>query len=194
MTEQIFSTKQIIEKENEFRQKAFNAYVCFKGAFDAVVRDSPWDILSNTSLLSKYVRLLMAMDLKTESYVQINGRRSKFFPLRTGTSPTVSREFLAIDNTLWCNTVLASGTAIGFVIYTGKETQSAMNNSEPRSKVELLDLEVNQLTEVEMPHRHSHQLHHLYLDYQPPSVYNSIVDNLAPALLQVVAMLWQSMR
>ena len=58
-----------------------------------------------------------------------------------------------IENTLWANTVVASGTALGLVIYTGKETRSSMNNSQPRSKVGLLDLEVNQLTKVAPPSR-----------------------------------------
>ncbi|GFS70477.1 probable phospholipid-transporting ATPase IIB [Nephila pilipes] len=55
---------------------------------------------------------------------------------------------LAIENTLWANTVVASGTAIGIVIYTGSETRSVMNNSEPRSKVGITDLELNQQTKV----------------------------------------------
>ncbi|KAI9561929.1 hypothetical protein GHT06_012891 [Daphnia sinensis] len=55
---------------------------------------------------------------------------------------------LNIENTLWANTVVASGTALGLVVYTGKETRSSMNNSQPRSKVGLLDLEVNQLTKI----------------------------------------------
>jgi len=55
---------------------------------------------------------------------------------------------LSIENTLWANTVVASGTAIGIVIYTGPETRSMMNNNEPRSKVGLLDYEVNSITKV----------------------------------------------
>ncbi|XP_017493917.1 PREDICTED: probable phospholipid-transporting ATPase IIB, partial [Rhagoletis zephyria] len=55
---------------------------------------------------------------------------------------------LNIENTFWANTVVASGTAIGIVIYTGPETRSMMNNNEPRSKVGLLDLEVNSLTKL----------------------------------------------
>ncbi|XP_054711581.1 probable phospholipid-transporting ATPase IIB isoform X3 [Uloborus diversus] len=55
---------------------------------------------------------------------------------------------LGIENTLWANTVIASGTAIGIVIYTGAETRSVMNNSEPRSKVGITDLELNQQTKV----------------------------------------------
>ncbi|XP_035212705.1 probable phospholipid-transporting ATPase IIB isoform X2 [Stegodyphus dumicola] len=55
---------------------------------------------------------------------------------------------LGIENTLWANTVIASGTAIGIVIYTGCETRSVMNNSEPRTKVGITDLELNQQTKV----------------------------------------------
>ena len=55
-----------------------------------------------------------------------------------------------MENTLWANTVLASGTALGLVVYTGRETRSVMNNSAPRSKTGLLDLEINNLTKVPM--------------------------------------------
>lgn len=57
-------------------------------------------------------------------------------------------ESLDVENTLWTNCVVASGTALGAVVYTGQETRSVMNNSQPRSKVGLLDMEINQLTKV----------------------------------------------
>ncbi|XP_022661121.1 probable phospholipid-transporting ATPase IIA isoform X2 [Varroa jacobsoni] len=57
-------------------------------------------------------------------------------------------ESLAVENTLWANTVVASGTAVGCVIYTGVETRSMMNNNESRSKIGLLDDEINSLTKV----------------------------------------------
>ncbi|XP_066872034.1 probable phospholipid-transporting ATPase IIB isoform X2 [Kogia breviceps] len=57
-------------------------------------------------------------------------------------------ESLSIENTLWASTVVASGTIIGVVIYTGKETRSVMNTSNPKNKVGLLDLELNQLTKA----------------------------------------------
>lgn len=60
----------------------------------------------------------------------------------------VNRLSLSIENTLWANTVVASGTAIGLVVYTGSETRSVMNNLEARSKVGLLDYEVNDITKV----------------------------------------------
>lgn len=55
---------------------------------------------------------------------------------------------LTAENMLWSNTVLAAGTAIGMVIYTGKETRAVMNTSHPETKVGLLDLEINRVAKV----------------------------------------------
>lgn len=55
---------------------------------------------------------------------------------------------LSIENTLWANTVIASGQAVGVVIYTGIETRSVMNNLEARSKVGSIDLELNYITKL----------------------------------------------
>ncbi len=60
--------------------------------------------------------------------------------------PTV--EPLTAENMLWSNTVLAAGTAVGFVIYTGAETRAVMNTSHPETKVGLLDVEINRLAKV----------------------------------------------
>lgn len=55
---------------------------------------------------------------------------------------------LDLENTLWANTVIAAGRATGVIIYTGCETRSVMNNSSPRSKVGLIDMEINNLTKL----------------------------------------------
>jgi phospholipid-translocating ATPase len=60
----------------------------------------------------------------------------------------VAEDSLNIENTVWTNTVVASGTALGVVIYTGYETRSVMNTSKPNMKVGLLDLEVNTLSKI----------------------------------------------
>lgn len=57
-------------------------------------------------------------------------------------------EPLGTENTMWTNTVLASGSALGFVIYTGKDTRAVMNTSHPKTKVGLIDQEINQLAKV----------------------------------------------
>lgn len=49
---------------------------------------------------------------------------------------------LNVENVLWANTVVANGTAVGIVVYTGRETRAVMNTTVPESKVGLLDLEV----------------------------------------------------
>ncbi|KAK9451916.1 uncharacterized protein V1518DRAFT_409895 [Limtongia smithiae] len=55
---------------------------------------------------------------------------------------------LSIDNTLWANTVVASGHVVGCVVYTGTETRQAMNTSKARAKVGLLELEINSLSKI----------------------------------------------
>ena len=64
------------------------------------------------------------------------------------TSSQVEAVPLNAENVLWANTVLASGTAVGMVVYTGKETRAAMNTSEPETKTGLLDLEINRIAKV----------------------------------------------
>ncbi|CAL4060980.1 unnamed protein product, partial [Meganyctiphanes norvegica] len=59
-----------------------------------------------------------------------------------------TEESLSIENAVWAGTVVASGRLLGLVIYTGVETRSVMNNAAPRSKVGLLDLEINNLTKL----------------------------------------------
>jgi len=44
-------------------------------------------------------------------------------------------EPLNIENTLWANTVVCGGGAVGLVVYTGTETRVAMNCDPPKSKV-----------------------------------------------------------
>lgn len=55
---------------------------------------------------------------------------------------------LTVENVLWSGTVLATGEAICCVIYTGSDTRMVMNTSKPRSKVGLLDIEINTLTKL----------------------------------------------
>jgi phospholipid-translocating ATPase len=56
---------------------------------------------------------------------------------------------LSIDNTAWANTVLASSSTVyAVVVYTGSQTRQAMSTSASRSKVGLLELEINSLTKI----------------------------------------------
>ncbi|KAI5984620.1 hypothetical protein EDD15DRAFT_2307641 [Pisolithus albus] len=57
-------------------------------------------------------------------------------------------EPLTAENVVWSNTVLAAGSAVGFIVYTGSETRAVMNTSHPETKVGLLDLEINRLAKI----------------------------------------------
>lgn len=70
--------------------------------------------------------------------------------------PTI--EPLSAENVLWSNTVLAAGSAVGFVVYTGAETRAVMNTSHPETKVGLLDLEINRLAKVRQNDLYSQHL------------------------------------
>ncbi|QSZ37807.1 hypothetical protein DSL72_008907 [Monilinia vaccinii-corymbosi] len=56
---------------------------------------------------------------------------------------------LTIDNTAWANTVLASSaTTFAVIVYTGRQTRSALSTSPSRSKTGLLENEINSLTKI----------------------------------------------
>lgn len=57
-------------------------------------------------------------------------------------------EPLGVENTMWMNTVLAAGTAIGVVIYTGRDTRAVMNTSTSSTKWGLIDIELNSIAKV----------------------------------------------
>ena len=57
-------------------------------------------------------------------------------------------EPISLDNTLWANTYVTSGYVYGLVIYTGKDTKSAMNSKKGSTKIGILDQEINFLTKV----------------------------------------------
>ncbi|KAI5121482.1 hypothetical protein M0805_003937 [Coniferiporia weirii] len=62
--------------------------------------------------------------------------------------PVPKVEPLSVENVLWSNTVLAAGSAVGLVIYTGAETRAVMNTSHPETKTGLLEIEVNRLAKI----------------------------------------------
>ncbi|KAJ2125846.1 putative aminophospholipid-translocase [Coemansia sp. RSA 720] len=55
---------------------------------------------------------------------------------------------LGVENTMWANTTLASGSAVGYVVYTGRDTRAAMNTGHAKTKVGILDTEVNRLSKI----------------------------------------------
>ncbi|KAI5180522.1 phospholipid-translocating ATPase [Nematocida sp. AWRm80] len=52
------------------------------------------------------------------------------------------------DNMLWMNMVISSGSGLCIVVYTGKDTRSVMNTTQPRNKYSLMDEELNFYTKI----------------------------------------------
>ncbi|PVH75740.1 P-type ATPase-like protein [Cadophora sp. DSE1049] len=76
-------------------------------------------------------------------------RRSPLNNEVTADEPTSNSAPLTIDNTAWCNTVLASNaTTLAVIVYTGPQTRSALSTSASRSKTGLLEYEINSLTKI----------------------------------------------
>mmetsp|Transcript_16504 Transcript_16504/g.29748 ORF Transcript_16504/g.29748 Transcript_16504/m.29748 type:complete len:1065 (-) Transcript_16504:24-3218(-) len=67
----------------------------------------------------------------------------QFSCIISGMEPIV--EPLTLENTMWSSTVLASGSCIGLVVYTGPDTRSSMNSRTASSKIGICDLELNRL-------------------------------------------------
>lgn len=57
-----------------------------------------------------------------------------------------AKEGLKLSNTVWANMKLASGEAIGLVIYVGKETRIELNNKDTEAKFSHTDQDVNSIT------------------------------------------------
>jgi len=53
---------------------------------------------------------------------------------------------LELENTLWANTVLANGSALGLVIYTGRDTKAQLNERDPRTKTGKVDNEISSMS------------------------------------------------
>ena len=66
----------------------------------------------------------------------------------TRTDSVRAEDSLCVENTMWSQTIVASGSAVGLVVYTGPETRAVMNSAQPRSKLGLVDLEINNITKL----------------------------------------------
>lgn len=85
------------------------------------------------------------MCIRGNEYVERNAQPSASganSSLVLGTMCTEA-EPLYLENTMWMNTVLATGQAIGMVMYTGRETRAMMNTSKPKIKFGIFETELN---------------------------------------------------
>ena len=82
--------------------------------------------------------------------VEVGADQSGAAPHNTeGTIVLPTSTALTIDNTAWANTVIASNTTVyAVVVYTGRQTRSALSTAPSRSKTGLLENEINNLTKI----------------------------------------------
>lgn len=54
-------------------------------------------------------------------------------------------ESMTLENVMWASCVVAAGTVVAAVVYTGHETRSALNSTSPRNKYGFIESELNRL-------------------------------------------------
>jgi len=119
---------------------------------DQLDGETDWKLRRAVSYTQKLPNDESLLNLKASVYAEKPRRDIYHFIgnfMRSGTTNTQTEvEPLSVDNTLWANTVVASGKVIGLVLYTGVDMRAVMNTSSPQTKVGRLDLEVNTLAKV----------------------------------------------
>lgn len=105
--------------------------------------------MNNITQLINNISLIVSNP--TKSIHHFTGKLIYHPPQQVGSASPVSNNesfSLTIDQTLWANTVLALGTAIGIIIYTGIETRQLLNTTKTGVKTGLLELEINKLSKI----------------------------------------------
>lgn len=91
--------------------------------------------------------VMLTQNADFEDLRVVCGPPAKLISEFQGTLAVSGREVaVSVENTMWANTVVAAGNVAGIVLYTGKDTRMAKNTNRSRSKVCLLELEVNTIS------------------------------------------------
>ena len=118
---------------------------------DQLDGETDWKLRKSPPSLQKYRTVDEIFDLNCHLLIDPPSRHIYEFKgliIINDNSGVSIKDPLNLENTMWANTVLASKKLIGIVIYTGKETRAQLNSSAPRSKIGLLDLEINKITKI----------------------------------------------
>ncbi|CDW58161.1 phospholipid transporting ATPase [Trichuris trichiura] len=117
---------------------------------DQLDGETDWKLKIACPLAQQVENELALFDMNMEIFAEKPQKNIHVFfgTLKTTDQYGQQEEALNVDNILWRDTVLAAGSAVCAVVYTGCETRAALNTSQPRSKVGLFDREVNNLTKI----------------------------------------------
>ncbi|KAK2708351.1 hypothetical protein QYM36_014087 [Artemia franciscana] len=83
IVEPIFTMRQVIDKTKEFGKKAYIDFKEFKAAFDSMYYNPLSLILLSVGQPDKYCKLFEKLYEETESCVQVNGKRTVTFDIKT---------------------------------------------------------------------------------------------------------------
>ena len=76
-------------------------------------------------------------------YFEVEAPRAEIYDFSGAIRNGVSIQPITVENTVWAETSVTLGSIIGVVVYTGKETRSAMNGAPPEVKSSKIDKEIN---------------------------------------------------
>lgn len=122
------------------------------GETDWKLRVAPAATQKLSNVLSFTNRISLIVGQPTKSIHQFQGKLVYHPNQVAGSTSLVSESNetfpLTVDQTLWANTMLASGSAIGMVVYTGIETRQQLNTTMTGVKTGLLEFEINRLSKI----------------------------------------------
>jgi len=115
---------------------------------DQLDGETDWKLRRSVNMTQKLSSDESLLELKSTLYAEKPKKDIYNFIGNFTNVDSGETESLSVENTLWSNTVIASGNVIGCAIYTGRETRCVMNTSTPSTKTGLLDSELNNLSKV----------------------------------------------
>jgi len=83
-TDHIFCIRQILEKKWEYNEAVLQLFIDFKKAYDSVRREVLYNILIESGIPKKLVRLIKMCVTETYSRVRVGKNLSDMFPIRNG--------------------------------------------------------------------------------------------------------------
>jgi hypothetical protein len=83
-TDHIFCIRQILEKNWEYNETMHQLFVDFKKAYDSVSREVLYNVLTDSGIPLKLVRLIKMCLNKTYSRIRVGKHLSDRFPIKNG--------------------------------------------------------------------------------------------------------------
>ena len=83
-SDQIFTLRQLIEKNREFGRDIYISFIDFSQAYDSVWREGMWELLGKYGVDHKLIRILKNLYEGIMACVRIEGENTEAFDVKTG--------------------------------------------------------------------------------------------------------------